>query len=91
MLTVYVYIYREVGTIIRSLDCYPSEADLADIISEVRVIHTKLLLHTSHHRLRKKSQQGLYAMRSLSQSSVGYYWNAGINQSMRSNYLRPLR
>lgn len=27
--------HREVGTIIRSLDCYPSEADLADIISEV--------------------------------------------------------
>ena len=27
--------HREVGTIVRSLDCFPSEADLADIISEV--------------------------------------------------------
>ena len=30
-----ICVYREVGTIIRSLDCYPSEADLGDIISEV--------------------------------------------------------
>ena len=27
--------YREVGTIVRALGCYPSEADLADIIAEV--------------------------------------------------------
>ena len=28
---------REVGTIIRSLGCYPSEAELHDMIQEVRI------------------------------------------------------
>ena len=29
------HVYREVGTIIRSLNCYPSEAELGDMIQEV--------------------------------------------------------
>ena len=29
------YLYREVGTIIRSLGCYPSEAELGDMLTEV--------------------------------------------------------
>ena len=36
---------REVGTIVRALGCYPSEADLADIIAEVLTFIKCLNVH----------------------------------------------
>lgn len=34
-ISVYCTLFREMGTIIRSLNCYPSEAELHDMIQEV--------------------------------------------------------
>ena len=48
----YMFIYREVGTIIRSLGCCPSEAEILDMLAEVgSMLDSHHSMLDSHHSM----------------------------------------